>query len=189
MEAKLCPDGSYVGRGGPNCEFAACPTAPSTWRTYESKQQGFSIKYPPELTVQPVASSTTATGTLVVFKGGEQYKDFTIELSRIGTDKEGYVQKMITATIFDGSGEHPKSFDEFDSVAINNNTDNFFYYIRTGVFEGVLSLVYYYPTDRGIYAFNLVAHGVDWTSPEYDAEIDPIHLMLRQMLPTFKLTN
>ena len=25
MEAKLCPDGSYVGRGGPNCDFAPCP--------------------------------------------------------------------------------------------------------------------------------------------------------------------
>ncbi|MBI4160792.1 MAG: hypothetical protein HY506_02695 [Candidatus Yanofskybacteria bacterium] len=24
-EAKLCPDGSYVGRVGPNCEFADCP--------------------------------------------------------------------------------------------------------------------------------------------------------------------
>ncbi len=27
MEAKICPDGSAVGRTGPNCEFAACPTA------------------------------------------------------------------------------------------------------------------------------------------------------------------
>lgn len=25
MEAKMCPDGSYVGRTGPKCEFAACP--------------------------------------------------------------------------------------------------------------------------------------------------------------------
>ncbi|MBU1876805.1 hypothetical protein KKA72_00435 [Patescibacteria group bacterium] len=25
QEAKLCPDGSYVGRTGPNCEFAVCP--------------------------------------------------------------------------------------------------------------------------------------------------------------------
>jgi putative hemolysin len=25
MEAKECPDGSYVGRSGPNCEFAPCP--------------------------------------------------------------------------------------------------------------------------------------------------------------------
>lgn len=24
-EAKMCPDGSYVGRTGPNCTFAACP--------------------------------------------------------------------------------------------------------------------------------------------------------------------
>ena len=27
MEAKLCPDGSYVGRVGPDCEFAPCPAA------------------------------------------------------------------------------------------------------------------------------------------------------------------
>jgi hypothetical protein len=25
MEAKLCPDGSYVGRTGPDCEFSPCP--------------------------------------------------------------------------------------------------------------------------------------------------------------------
>lgn len=25
MDAKMCPDGSYVGRSGPKCEFAACP--------------------------------------------------------------------------------------------------------------------------------------------------------------------
>lgn len=25
MDAKVCPDGSFVGRVGPNCEFAPCP--------------------------------------------------------------------------------------------------------------------------------------------------------------------
>lgn len=25
MEAMMCPDGSYVGRTGPNCAFAQCP--------------------------------------------------------------------------------------------------------------------------------------------------------------------
>ena len=33
MEAKQCPDGSYVGRTGPACEFAACPSAPTTHPT------------------------------------------------------------------------------------------------------------------------------------------------------------
>lgn len=55
MEAKLCPDGSSVGRSGPNCEFAACPTQSSNtsptidmskWQTYTDKVYGFEIKYP-----------------------------------------------------------------------------------------------------------------------------------------------
>lgn len=38
MDAKLCPDGSYVGRIPPDCEFAACPipTATSTDSTAPS---------------------------------------------------------------------------------------------------------------------------------------------------------
>lgn len=30
QDAKECPDGSYVGRTGPHCEFAACPMAASS---------------------------------------------------------------------------------------------------------------------------------------------------------------
>lgn len=30
MEAKLCPNGTSVGRTGPKCEFAACPTSTPT---------------------------------------------------------------------------------------------------------------------------------------------------------------
>ncbi len=30
MDAKMCPDGSYVGRVAPNCEFAACPATSDT---------------------------------------------------------------------------------------------------------------------------------------------------------------
>lgn len=31
MEAKICPDGSAVGRTGPNCEFAPCPGDTPEW--------------------------------------------------------------------------------------------------------------------------------------------------------------
>lgn len=27
MDTKLCPDGTYVGRSGPNCEFKECPAS------------------------------------------------------------------------------------------------------------------------------------------------------------------
>ena len=53
MEAKVCPDGTSVGRTGPNCEFAPCPTETldetADWKTYTSKDQSFSFKYPKNL--------------------------------------------------------------------------------------------------------------------------------------------
>lgn len=35
MDAKQCPDGSYVGRVAPSCEFAACPVAQQRTRSSE----------------------------------------------------------------------------------------------------------------------------------------------------------
>ena len=41
MEAKICPDGSSVGRAGPNCEFTVCPTP--DWHTYRNDKYGFTL--------------------------------------------------------------------------------------------------------------------------------------------------
>lgn len=54
QDAKICPDGSSVGRTGPNCSFSPCSAKPSTdptanWKTYTNTKYGFSIKYPPNL--------------------------------------------------------------------------------------------------------------------------------------------
>lgn len=55
MEPQICPDGSIVGRSGPNCEFEECPSAeafdsaisaPTDWQTYSNLDYGFSINYP-----------------------------------------------------------------------------------------------------------------------------------------------
>jgi len=49
MEAKICPDGSAVGRSGPKCEFALCPDYTVGWKTYTNTQLGLSFKYPATL--------------------------------------------------------------------------------------------------------------------------------------------
>jgi hypothetical protein len=41
QDAKLCPDGSYVGRVAPTCEFAECPVSSSTNNGVEA---GFDVK-------------------------------------------------------------------------------------------------------------------------------------------------
>lgn len=45
LDAKLCPDGSSVGRTGPNCEFAACLPATSGIASLHEKY-GFAFTYP-----------------------------------------------------------------------------------------------------------------------------------------------
>ena len=46
IEAKLCPDGSYVGRVGPNCDFTQCPDLTLDWNVLNNTEYGFSLKYP-----------------------------------------------------------------------------------------------------------------------------------------------
>lgn len=43
MEALLCPDGSYVGRGGPRCAFTPCPAMTFVVGTLEQNAQGFRL--------------------------------------------------------------------------------------------------------------------------------------------------
>ncbi len=46
MEARLCPDGSYVGRSGPLCEFAECPDANAgPLESFNDEARGISFNY------------------------------------------------------------------------------------------------------------------------------------------------
>jgi hypothetical protein len=51
MEARQCPDGSYVGRTGPKCEFSACPEVNPVlgWKTSTNTTRGIEFKYPETL--------------------------------------------------------------------------------------------------------------------------------------------
>lgn len=53
LEAKICPDGSSVGRVPPSCEFAACPGTPiegsDQWQNATDADSGASFSYPEAL--------------------------------------------------------------------------------------------------------------------------------------------
>ncbi len=75
MEAKMCPDGSAVGRTGPNCEFAACPNGDAMFVA-----EGTMVFNDP---MQPVGP-----GSLVYVKEGQTYtKNLAMDAeSMCGTD-------------------------------------------------------------------------------------------------------
>lgn len=73
MEAKLCADGSYVSRTGPNCEFAACPEvtndATADLRVYRNEKLGFELSIPNTVGVD-VGTEKERTGDVNVMENG-----------------------------------------------------------------------------------------------------------------------
>ncbi len=70
MEAKICPDGSSVGRTGPNCEFAECPESSAEWSTFTNGN--YSVSYPKD---QLIACDSGGPGDLLLWKAPFQCRD------------------------------------------------------------------------------------------------------------------
>ncbi len=74
QEAKLCPDGSYVSRIGPNCAFAECAKLSiaqndiNDWQTYRNEEYGFEVKYPADLEVKGLQSGIQFQNILITFR-------------------------------------------------------------------------------------------------------------------------
>ena len=95
QEAKLCPDGSAVGRTGPNCEFAACPTGGGggSILPYKSGVRGTVLLGPtcpverippdPQCADKPYATTITVSrkGSNSVFATGKSDAKGVFELS------------------------------------------------------------------------------------------------------------
>jgi len=77
MEAKQCPDGSYVGRIPPKCEFAPCPgvwppstdNVPSDWLTLVDDKQAVSFKYPSQLSTTYIHAEVNWPPKITVTEG------------------------------------------------------------------------------------------------------------------------
>lgn len=110
-DAKLCPDGSSVGRSGPQCEFAACPSveaASTTLTTYlGGTATGLSVSVNPTkvvsdsrcpatvtcvwagtVEVETILSTPVSHGEHVLSLGKSQtFGDYTVTLTAVTPDK------------------------------------------------------------------------------------------------------
>ncbi len=76
LEAKVCPDGSTVGRVPPQCNFASCPsnttggTSMEGWVSSHDQKQGIDFQYPQKLSttyIQPQTWPPTVKLTKAAF--------------------------------------------------------------------------------------------------------------------------
>lgn len=99
QEAKLCPDGSYVGRTGPNCEFAECPGegANASWKTSVSADTGATFKYPENLSTNYIRPQEWPPKLLIIDNAG-----FSCEEGGLGINgRPGMtIQKSINNTVY-----------------------------------------------------------------------------------------
>lgn len=112
-DAKICPDGSTVGRSGPNCEFTQCPAPTATEATVTTYIDGSATAL--NITIQPkevvsdsrcpqdvqciwagtvevrtIISSQVAHGEHVMTLGKPQvFGDYTVTLTKVTPAKTG----------------------------------------------------------------------------------------------------
>jgi hypothetical protein len=110
LEALICPDGSSVGRVGPNCEFAPCPS-PATpavntqnWDTLQTTS--FTLRYPEDFRIEEEGSSYILTKAGPTQRAGtELYDGVAIIINwhdLDGASLSEYVDQHLAATKNDG---------------------------------------------------------------------------------------
>ena len=98
QDAKLCPNGSYVSRTGPNCEFSPCPDTPISdtykWKQVTDSEQGISYQYPESLNTKYIHTNTWPPVVTV-----KRQKYTCLESSPVGAGSST-IQGRVGDTIF-----------------------------------------------------------------------------------------
>jgi hypothetical protein len=183
-DAKVCPDGSAVGRVAPDCNFAACPPPNITLGApigivFDLPAGYASTTLPDADSIAAYASedasvSTTASSTepdeLVI-------KDYPIPSGEEASDV------MHATAILDTSG-NPASPSSFSAVTLGGET---FTMVVIGEYQGVVHVAYYLPRTSDVLRFDSIDQGVsNWSDPALNIATLPADSALRTMLSTLE---
>lgn len=177
-EAKLCPDGSGVGRTGPGCAFAACPFPNvdlATAHVAFAAPQGYAAN---------AAALGTDASLLASYEKKANASDsphaIVVRDYAIGEGKTA-TSTMLANTMYESSGMQPKSLSEFAVKIVNAKT---FYCVTLERFEGQVHTACYLPRATDVLRFEVLEKDVDWTNPDLQIDSLPEHQAFYGMLAT-----
>ena len=178
LDAKVCPDGTSVGRTGQSCTFPACPppnvSLPALGISY-AVPDGLASVSPPDAAAviayeAPAVSSTTGAADLVI-------RHYAIEASSTALD-------TIQSTAIGGASGAPVPATDFSSTVLGNHR---FTVVSIERFEGVIDTAYYLARASDVLRFDAIDRQVaDWTDPSLDVTTLPGQSALRKLLTTLQ---
>lgn len=178
-EAKLCPDGTSVGRSGPSCAFATCP-----FPSVEDATLGISFVAPAGYVANPEAIGSDETLRAVFDRPsrGEVPHSIVIRRFLIPEGKTGDAV-ILANTMYESSGNMAKSMKELKPVIINGKT---FQTVVLERFEGQVHSAYYLVRAHDVLRFEILEKDVDWTNPKLVVEALSEHRALQALLMTLQ---
>jgi hypothetical protein len=183
LEAKICPDGTSVGRVGPNCAFAACPAD-----NVELPDIGVSFALPAGYVA---GVNTNHDGTVLGIyekQGSTASSSATITVSRYPIPANQTAQEVVLAnTTYAASGNPAQNISEFTPKLISNRT------FLSNVIDrsvGQIQSSYFLTRSNDVLRFDITEMGVtNWTDPSLIVDNLPEHQALLRMLATLQVSQ
>lgn len=179
LEAKVCPDGTSVGRTGPSCAFAPC-LPPNV----ELPLISIAFALPSGYSENKNATGNDASLVASYQKASEVAGSFHTILVRRYPIPAGATAEsvMLANTLYESSGKMPTSMKEFSPVIVNGKT---FYSIVLERFEGQVHSAYYLTRANDVLRFEVLERDVtNWTDSTLIVANLPAHQALLKMLST-----
>ncbi len=182
-EAKICPDGSVVGRTDPICQFAPC-----AFPNVEVTEMGVSFVVPAQYSADERAYGAEPTLVAAFVKPSMSPTVMHSIIIRRFHIPEGQTADdvILTHTRYQPSDVQAEDFERFETVLINGKQ------YRTTVierFEGIVHSAFFLARGSDILMFEVIEHDVaEWTSPELVVLDLPEQQALLELLGTLQST-
>ena len=183
MEAKICPDGTSVGRTGPACEFAPCALP-----NIEIANAGVSFAIPAGYAADGNTYAADATFLAVFLKPPHSVNPkHTIIVYRYEIPEGETANEVILEnTRYQPADIAAEDFSQFRNLSVNGRT---FRETTIERFEALVHTSYYLVRENDVLRFDITEHDVtDWMEPGLSIQALPEHAALLELLRTLQTT-